>query len=398
MKSIHLQSHKDPDGTISSETKPICAGKRTKKTTKVTVYSRLDGSNGGVVRDKVSTHSKHQADSKIKISSSKWKVSRFHSRHNSDVWFEGVSPALIAASREDQPATSKTLVKPSSFTGPTRRIAIDCEFVGVGYEGKENALARVSIVNQFGHLLLDAYVRPKERVTDYRTPYSGIRPADLRPGGPARSFNDVHREVAKLCKGRILVGHSINNDLKVLMLSHPRRDIRDTSRYRPFRALFSGRTPSLRKLTEKVLGVQVQAGEHDSVEDARATMRLYTSVKRVWESNKKGRVPIGSTRTRNVPDYSCQPSAQPQSDPNGNVVGLNLLSEYEAGIDPVPASMASTHAEQISSFPVISTSWKSSRWDPNRQRRCSKKRTNFLRKRQKRSKRQGSTGFQSARM
>ncbi|KAF8568390.1 hypothetical protein P879_04347 [Paragonimus westermani] len=317
---------------------------------------------------------------------------------------------------------------------PTRRIAIDCEFVGVGYEGKENALARVSIVNQFGHQLLDAYVRPKERITDYRTPYSGIRPADLRPGGPARSFADVHREVAKLCKGRILVGHSIGNDLKelnqsscifledwmpcscdinpqaatsatldvrdlfkVLMLSHPRRDIRDTSRYRPFRALFSGRTPSLRKLTEKVLGVQVQTGEHDSLEDARAAMRLYTSVKRVWESNKKGLVPFGSTGTRNVSGLSCQPSVQPQSDQNCNMIGINLLSEYEAGIDPDPATMASAHAEQISS-PLTATSWKPNRWDPNRHRRCSKKRTNFLRKRQKRSRRPGSTGFQSARM
>ncbi|KAA3674412.1 transcription elongation factor SPT5 [Paragonimus westermani] len=283
-------------------------------------------------------------------------------------------------------------------TNPTRRIAIDCEFVGVGYEGKENALARVSIVNQFGHQLLDAYVRPKERITDYRTPYSGIRPADLRPGGPARSFTDVHQEVAKLCKGRILVGHSISNDLKVLMLSHPRRDIRDTSRYRPFRALFSGRTPSLRKLTEKVLGVQVQTGEHDSLEDARAAMRLYTSVKRVWESNKKGLIPFGSTGTRNVSGFSCQPSVQPQSDQNCNVIGINLLSEYEAGIDPDPATMASAHGEQISSSSLTATSLKPNRWDPNRHRRCSKKRTNFLRKRQKRSRRPGSTGFQSARM
>lgn len=72
-------------------------------------------------------------------------------------------------------------------------------------------------------------------------------------------------------------------------MSHPRRFIRDTSRYRPFRDLFNGRIPSLKALTQKVLGVNVQSGEHDSVEDARATMRLYTSVKRVWESKKKHR-------------------------------------------------------------------------------------------------------------
>lgn len=101
------------------------------------------------------------------------------------------------------------------FNSPTRRIAMDCEFVGVGFEGKDDALARVSIVNQFGHTLLDAYVRPEERVVDYRTKFSGIRPRDLRKNGPARAFNDVHKEVAELIKNKILVGHSILKDLKV---------------------------------------------------------------------------------------------------------------------------------------------------------------------------------------
>lgn len=80
------------------------------------------------------------------------------------------------------------------------------------------------------------------------------------------------------------------------MLSHPRRLIRDTSLYRPFRQLFNGRTPSLKVLTEKVLGVVVQEGEHDSVEDARAAMRLYTSVKRVWESKKNFRLKLRKKR------------------------------------------------------------------------------------------------------
>ena len=73
------------------------------------------------------------------------------------------------------------------------------------------------------------------------------------------------------------------------MLSHPRKDIRDTSRYRPFKEMFNGRNPSLKALSERVLGVSVQKGEHDSVEDARATMRIYTVVKRIWEGQLKAR-------------------------------------------------------------------------------------------------------------
>ncbi|VDP77279.1 unnamed protein product [Schistosoma mattheei] len=143
-------------------------------------------------------------------------TSNLYSTNNmKEVWFDDVPQALIANSMQDQSATTKSLVKLTSFSGPTRRIAMDCEFVGVGFEGKDDALARVSIVNQFGHTLLDAYVRPEERVVDYRTKFSGIRPRDLRKNGPARAFNDVHKEVAELIKNKILVGHSILKDLKV---------------------------------------------------------------------------------------------------------------------------------------------------------------------------------------
>jgi RNA exonuclease 4 len=36
--------------------------------------------------------------------------------------------------------------------------------------------------------------------------------------------------VAELLDGRVLVGHNLTKDLAVLMLSHPRKDIRDTAK------------------------------------------------------------------------------------------------------------------------------------------------------------------------
>lgn len=64
----------------------------------------------------------------------------------------------------------------------TRAVAIDCEMVGVGPDGEESILARVSIVNHFGKCIYDKYVKPTEKVTDYRTFVSGIRPADIKDG------------------------------------------------------------------------------------------------------------------------------------------------------------------------------------------------------------------------
>ena len=44
----------------------------------------------------------------------------------------------------------------------------------VGVEGPDDALARVSIVNYNGHVLLDKYVRPERRIVDFRTWVSGV--------------------------------------------------------------------------------------------------------------------------------------------------------------------------------------------------------------------------------
>jgi len=57
-----------------------------------------------------------------------------------------------------------------------------------------------------------------------------------------------------------LVGHGVKNDLEVLLLSHPRRGIRDTSLHPGFRKLRAGRTPALRKLAHEVRGLRFKVG------------------------------------------------------------------------------------------------------------------------------------------
>lgn len=69
-----------------------------------------------------------------------------------------------------------------SLYRPTNFLAMDCEMVGVGPDGVESALARVSIVNYSGGVVLDEYVRPQEPITNYRTWVSGTRPEDMVNG------------------------------------------------------------------------------------------------------------------------------------------------------------------------------------------------------------------------
>ncbi|KAA8909618.1 hypothetical protein TRICI_004453 [Trichomonascus ciferrii] len=160
-------------------------------------------------------------------------------------------------------------------------LSLDCEFVGVGPDGCNSALARVSIVNYYGNVVLDKFVKPKERVTDWRTWVSGVTAKHMKN---AVSFEEIQKEVTALLENRILVGHAVNNDLKVLMISHPKSSIRDTSAHRPFRKLVKG-TPSLKRLAQEVLNLDIQSGEHSSVEDAQATMLLFRLNKKQFDAN-----------------------------------------------------------------------------------------------------------------
>lgn len=151
-------------------------------------------------------------------------------------------------------------------------IAIDCEMVGVGPGGYESVLARVSIVDFHGRQVYDSYVKPKEKVTDWRTAVSGISQKQMRF---AREFEEVQQEMSDLFTNRVLIGHDIKHDLEVLKLSHPPRDIRDTSKYQAFKKHANGRKPALRILAQQLLGVEIQGGSHSSLEDARLTMLLF---------------------------------------------------------------------------------------------------------------------------
>jgi len=166
-----------------------------------------------------------------------------------------------------------------------RCVSIDCEMVGVGYRGNESALARVSIVNYYGMELMNKYVKPKRVVTDHRTPHSGITPKHLEN---AYDLEEVKREVQELLEENLIVGQSLVYDFSALELNRPDAMIRDTSCYYYLFGDKFGRqtlkTPSLKILAKEVLGLDIQQGTHDSIEDARICMILYRLKQDEWET------------------------------------------------------------------------------------------------------------------
>ncbi len=211
--------------------------------------------------------------------------------------------AAAAAEQEDRARANEGLAPPDVVASLGRYVAVDCEMVGVGPEGRGSALARVTLVDFHGRQVYDSLVRPRERVTDWRTAVTGLGPRHMR-GDAARGFEDVQREVAELLGGdgagagggrgfRILVGHDVRHDLEALELSHPAAQIRDTARFSGYRRYGHGPRPALRVLAREVLGLEIQNGHHSSLEDARVAMLLFRKRKPEFDvehANKYGRI------------------------------------------------------------------------------------------------------------
>ncbi|XP_062520718.1 RNA exonuclease 4-like [Corticium candelabrum] len=158
-------------------------------------------------------------------------------------------------------------------------LAMDCEMVSVG--ARKSAVARCSVVDYYGRVVFDEYIKPDDVITDYRTFVSGIRPRHMRC---SITYQAARKRLERLLKGAILVGHSLHNDLNCLNLRHPVERVRDIAKF-PALHLHAGffRLPSLKNLTQLYLQRHIQEGEHCSIEDATAAMDLYRLVRNEWE-------------------------------------------------------------------------------------------------------------------
>lgn len=194
-------------------------------------------------------------------------------------------------SQPNEAATSATSShkQPPTKTGavgiPSKYLAIDCEMVGSGPKGSISQLARCSVVNYEGDVVYDKFIHPSMPVTDYRTKWSGIRRCDLINATP---YTVARKEILKLLMGKVVIGHAVHNDFKVLGYSHPNAMTRDTARIPLLnqRAGFpANQSASLKRLTKAIFNRDIQTGRrgHSSVEDAKATMELYKVVEEEWE-------------------------------------------------------------------------------------------------------------------
>jgi RNA exonuclease 4 len=197
----------------------------------------------------------------------------------------------------------------------TPKVAIDCEMTmsNIG-----PILGRVSLVNYNNRVIFDTFVcHPRPIIiTDTRYAHSGIDWNNIDPDNGAMYFDEVQEELQELLADRIVIGHAVSNDARVISmdLSNPnvwlRRPtgraaarnmptleymvagVRDTQKFSGCAGLDgrpAGPGPSLKVLASEVLGREIKKGRVSSVEDARATMEVYREAERDIDREQRGR-------------------------------------------------------------------------------------------------------------
>ncbi|CAG9570003.1 conserved hypothetical protein [Leishmania major strain Friedlin] len=168
------------------------------------------------------------------------------------------------------PSTTATTDSTASTTPLVTVVALDCEMVEV--EGGESALARATLIDVLtGKVVLDLLVKPHQRITDYRTRFSGIDAATLQP--VSTTLADCQHALQRIIDTHtFVVGHSLENDFKACKCV-PNCYVLDTTWLFPHPAGLPYKN-ALRFLAQRYLQRRIQHGSHDSVIDALVSAEL----------------------------------------------------------------------------------------------------------------------------
>lgn len=165
----------------------------------------------------------------------------------------------------------QTTLPPSTTSDPRNHAiyALDCEmcYTTIGLE-----LTRVTIVDPQMKTVYESLVKPLNPILDYNTRFSGITHDQMER--TSTNILQIQANILHLCNNNtILIGHSLESDLKALKIIHS--SVIDTSVMFPHkfglphkRALKALASDYLQKI------IQNSVSGHDSAEDALTCMEL----------------------------------------------------------------------------------------------------------------------------
>ncbi|EEC01276.1 exonuclease nef-sp, putative, partial [Ixodes scapularis] len=176
-------------------------------------------------------------------------------------------PLLKAEATKDYVYTNRSYLPVSNRS---RLFSIDCEMCLT--TAKCNELARVTLIDEDEKVLLDELVKPRNRIVNYLTQFSGITKKMLDP--VTTRVEDVQKAIIRLLPpDAILVGQSLNFDLHALHMIHPY--VIDSSVIYNLTGNRNHKS-KLKLLSSTFLGQEIQMSKegHSSEEDSLACLRL----------------------------------------------------------------------------------------------------------------------------
>jgi len=192
----------------------------------------------------------------------------------------------------------------------TRKMAIHCDYVGVGEYGHEERLAQVCLVNELNECVYLQRIKLRENVTDYRTSETGLTGSSFDK--QTKTLDQVKVELLELLADgnnahmkKTLIGHNLTKFVGHLFGKYNVRFQRDIARFSPVYKCALPRTAevanvtldnvdatsipdelameSLSVMSAKFIGVAQEELE-DPVLRAQCAMRIYKMFEKEFDS------------------------------------------------------------------------------------------------------------------
>lgn len=151
--------------------------------------------------------------------------------------------------------------------GSLDAVGIDCE---MGFTSRGFELLRITAIDFIsGEEVFDILVKPKGKVLDLNTRWSGI--AEIKE--EAIVFENAIELLGEIVDSNtVMIGHGLENDMNTMRLIHEK--IVDTAVLFPKHKATPTFRYSLKQLSFECLGRNIQSGQHDSSEDSLAAIDI----------------------------------------------------------------------------------------------------------------------------
>lgn len=92
-------------------------------------------------------------------------------------------------------------------------ISLDCEMVETT---NGTQLCQIFLMDTKENVLYSEWIWPRHEITDYVTHITGLTKESFIAKKPIQFDEDVIKQIHNIIKGKVIVGHDLANDLRVL--------------------------------------------------------------------------------------------------------------------------------------------------------------------------------------